>query len=250
VRVAIPYWRQRVSPVFDVAKHLLLVDIEDSAEVARSKTTINETDLLSRVSHFVDLGVELVICGAISRSMKLILEARGIDVIGQVCGNTEEVLEAFLQGHLNDRSFLMPGCRISREDFELVSQRNQKNPRNRKPNMRIAISSQGPDLTSQVDPRFGRARYFIVIETKTEELTVLDNIRNLNAAQGAGIQTVKDVINKEVDAVLTGQVGPKALEALETARVQVFLGASGTVKQAVQKLRSGQLKSVPRSALK
>ena len=115
--------------------------------------------------------------------------------------------------------------------------------------MRVAITSQGPDLNSQVDPRFGRARYLIVIETEgeTEEFTLLDNSRNLTAAQGAGIQTVKNVVQEGVDAVLTGQVGPTALEALEAARLQIFVGASGTVKHALEELRSGQLHSIPRS---
>jgi predicted Fe-Mo cluster-binding NifX family protein len=250
VRVAIPYWRQRVSPVFDVAKHLLLVDVQNSAEVARSEKTIDEADFLSRVSYVADLGVELLICGAISRPLKLILQAKGIDVIAQVCGDTEEVLKAFLGGRLNDQSFLMPGCRIRVKDFQPIADGNGDDLVVGKPHMRVAITSQGPDLTSQVDPRFGRARYFIMIETETEEFTVLDNSRNLNAAQGAGIQTVKDVIRKDVDAVLTGHVGPKALEALESARVKVFLGASGTVKHALEELRSGHLKPIPEAVLK
>lgn len=115
--------------------------------------------------------------------------------------------------------------------------------------MRVAITSQGPDLTSQVDPRFGRARYIIVFDAETEGFTALDNSRNVNAAQGAGIQTVKDVVNEGVDAVLTGHVGPKALEALGAARVQVFLGASGTVKDALSELKTAQLKPVSESVV-
>jgi predicted Fe-Mo cluster-binding NifX family protein len=83
-----------------------------------------------------------------------------------------------------------------------------------------------------------------VIDTKTDESTVLDNSRNLHAAQGAGIQTAKKVAKEVVDAVLTGHVGPKAQEALEAARVKVFLGASGTVKDALGALKSGQLGTV------
>lgn len=236
MRIGIPYRMKRVSPVFDVSKHLLLVDIEHSTEVARYKKTLAETDLVSRVCYVVDLGVELLICGAISRPLKLILEAKGLDVIGQVCGDTEEILEAFLQGNLSHQSFLMPGCK--REEFHPEPGGNENGQR--RPFMRIAITSQGPELTSQVDPRFGRARYLIVFDTQTEELTVLDNSRNLNAVQGAGIQTVKDVVNERACAVLTGHVGPKAQEALEAAQVQIFLGASGTVKDALDGLELDQ----------
>jgi predicted Fe-Mo cluster-binding NifX family protein len=240
---------ERVSPVFDVAKHLLLVDIENSIEVARSEKTIDETDLLSRVSYVSDLGVELLICGAISRPLRLILEAKGIDVIGQVCGNTEEILDAFLRGRLFDQTFLLPGCKMRTETFQPRLNGNGEDLREREPYMRVAITSQGPDLNSQIDPRFGRARYLILTNTENDEFAVLDNSRNLNAAQGAGIQTVKDVVNEGVDAILTGQVGPKALEALETARVQIFLGASGTVKEALRELRAGRLKSTPKSVV-
>jgi predicted Fe-Mo cluster-binding NifX family protein len=238
---------ERVSPVFDVAKQLLLVDIENSTEVSRKTTKIDDTDLMGRVRYVEDLKVDLLICGAISRPLTQILEAKGIEVIGQICGNTEEILQAFLKDGLDDQSFLMPGCRIRRREFHPTSRSNGNGQRRRY--MRIAITSQGRDLTSQVDPRFGRARYLIVIDTKTEESTVLDNSRNLNAAQGAGIQTVKNVVNEGVEAVLTGHVGPKAQEALEAAQVQVFLGASGTVQDALGELKSGQLRAMSKSVV-
>jgi len=249
MRIAIPFRMERVSPVFDVAKQLLLIDIEDSAEIARLEKNIDEIDLLSRASHVADLGVSLLICGAISRPLKLLLEAKAVDVIGQVCGNIEEILQAFLEGSLNDESFLMPGCKMRTRDFQPLSRGNGDHLRWKEPYMRVAVTSQGPDLTSQVDPRFGRARYIIVCDAETEGFTVLDNSRNLNAVQGAGIQAVKDVVSEGVDAVLTGHVGPKALEALNAARVQVFLGTSGTVRDALKELESGQLKSASESVV-
>ena len=121
MRIAISFWMERVSPVFDVSKHLLLVDVENSNEFKRYNKTIVETDLISRAHYIEDLGVKVLICGAISRSMKLILHAKGIDVIGQVCGNIEEILQAFLKGSLSDQSFLMPGCKMRREEFHLAS---------------------------------------------------------------------------------------------------------------------------------
>ena len=238
---------ERVSPVFDVAKHLLLVDIDHSTEVARCNKTINETELVTRASHVADLGVEVLICGAISKPLKMILEAKGIEVVGQVCGNVEEVMQAFLKGALNNQLFLMPGCKLERQEFQAISTGSRKESKPKEPHMRVAVTSQGPDLKSQVDPRFGRAKYLIVVDADSEEYTALDNSRNLNAVQGAGIQTVRDVVSEKVDAVLTGQVGPKALQALETARVQVYVGASGTVEEALRELRSGRLKSSSKS---
>ena len=105
--------------------------------------------------------------------------------------------------------------------------------------MKIAITSQGPDLHSQVDSRFGRASSFIVLDTDTDEFSVHDNTQNVNAAQGAGIQAGQAVADLGVEAVLTGNVGPKAFAALQAANVKVYPGATGTVKEAVAKLKAG-----------
>ncbi len=107
--------------------------------------------------------------------------------------------------------------------------------------MQIAVTSQGPHLNSQIDPRFGRARSFIVLDTDTDELSVHDNTRNANAAQGAGIQAGRTVVDLGVKAVLTGNVGPKAFATLQAANVRVYPGASGTVKEAFEKFKAGEL---------
>ena len=107
--------------------------------------------------------------------------------------------------------------------------------------MKIAITSQGPDLTSQVDPRFGRAKSFIVLDTDTNEFSVHDNTQNMNAAQGAGIQAGRTVVDLGAEAVITGNVGPKAFATLQAANIKVYPGASGTVKEAVEKFKAGEL---------
>lgn len=107
--------------------------------------------------------------------------------------------------------------------------------------MKIAVTSQGASLSSQVDPRFGRASRFIVLDTDTDEFSVHDNTQNVNAAQGAGIQAGRAVADLGVQAVLTGNVGPKAFATLQAAHVKVYPAVSGTVKEAVEKLKAGEL---------
>jgi predicted Fe-Mo cluster-binding NifX family protein len=107
--------------------------------------------------------------------------------------------------------------------------------------MRIAVTSQGPTLDSPTDPRFGRARYLILVDTDTGESSSADNDINLNATQGAGIQTGKRVIELAARAVITGHVGPKAFSVLDTGGVAIYTGASGTVRQAVEQFKSGEL---------
>ncbi|RKX26698.1 MAG: dinitrogenase iron-molybdenum cofactor biosynthesis protein [Candidatus Zixiibacteriota bacterium] len=108
--------------------------------------------------------------------------------------------------------------------------------------MRIAVSSQGTDLTSKVDPRFGRASYFLVFDTSDESFEVVENSQNVNAAQGAGIQAAETVANKKVDIVVAGNFGPKAFRAFEAAGIKTALWADGTVSEAIELVRNNKLK--------
>ena len=110
--------------------------------------------------------------------------------------------------------------------------------------MKVAISAQGNTPDAQVDPRFGRAKFFIVADTETGEFKAVDNIQNLNAAQGAGIQAGQNVAELDVESVITGHVGPKAFSVLQTAGIKIFTGATGSVKNALEQFKSGSLRSV------
>lgn len=80
--------------------------------------------------------------------------------------------------------------------------------------MKIAITAQGRELSSEIDPRFGRAKWLIVVNTDTGEFEAHDNSVNLNAVQGAGIQTAQNIANLGVEAVITSNVGPNAFRHL------------------------------------
>ena len=108
--------------------------------------------------------------------------------------------------------------------------------------MKIAISATGKEMSGNVDPRFGRAKYFILVDTETNASTAHDNTQNLNAAQGAGIQAGETVARLEAGAVITGNVGPKAFRILNAAGIKVYLCGQMSVTDAVQKLKTGELK--------
>ena len=108
--------------------------------------------------------------------------------------------------------------------------------------MKAAVTSQGRELNSPLDPRFGRAKFFIVADTDTGEFSVADNSQNLNAVQGAGIQAGRNVVELGVEAVITGHVGPKAFATLQAGGVQIYTGATGTVAEAIEQLKAGTLK--------
>lgn len=108
--------------------------------------------------------------------------------------------------------------------------------------MLICITSQGPDLESQVDPRFGRAAIFIIADSETGDFKAIDNQQNLQAAQGAGVQASQTVAGSGARVVLTGHCGPKAFTTLSAAGIEIFTGASGTVAQALEKYKAGDFK--------
>lgn len=107
--------------------------------------------------------------------------------------------------------------------------------------MKVVVSSQGGQMDSPVDGRFGRAKYFVLVDTETGETRGIDNSENLNALQGAGVQAAKKVADLGAEAVVATNVGPKAFSVLSAAGVKVFSGATGTVAEAIEQLDAGKL---------
>jgi predicted Fe-Mo cluster-binding NifX family protein len=106
----------------------------------------------------------------------------------------------------------------------------------------IAVTSAGPSLDNQVDPRFGRTAGFVVVDLETMETRYIDNGRSQIMAQGAGIQAAELVAPAGVNFLLTGFVGPKAFQALTAAVIRVGQNLEGlTVRQAVERFKKGQV---------
>ncbi|MGB7056006.1 MAG: NifB/NifX family molybdenum-iron cluster-binding protein [bacterium] len=104
--------------------------------------------------------------------------------------------------------------------------------------MKICVTSQGDNLDSELDPRFGRCKYFLFVDKDTLKFEAIEN-PNIDAAGGAGIQSGQLVAGKGVNAVLTGNVGPNAFQTLQTAGIDVVTGLSGSVKEAIEKYKKG-----------
>jgi len=108
--------------------------------------------------------------------------------------------------------------------------------------MKIAVSSTGQDLNASVDARFGRCQYFIIIEPETMKFEAIPN-PSITAMHGAGIQTSQLIASKGATVVLTGNCGPNAFQTLSAAGIQVIVGVTGTVKDATEKYKKGELQS-------
>jgi len=107
--------------------------------------------------------------------------------------------------------------------------------------MKIAFTMSGNDLTAPLDSRFGRAPKFLVYGLDSDTFEVVDNQRNLNAAQGAGIQSAETVARLGVKALVTGHCGPNAFRVLRAAGIRILYAGEGTVAEALARYRAGEL---------
>lgn len=104
---------------------------------------------------------------------------------------------------------------------------------------RVAVTCAGDTLDDPVDPRFGRCQYFMILALDGALEAVPNNARGLG--NGAGIQAAQEMITRKVDAVLTGDVGPKAYTVLTAAGVDIYVGCGGTVREVIERHRNGDL---------
>lgn len=107
--------------------------------------------------------------------------------------------------------------------------------------MKIAFSTSGAELSAPLDTRFGRAAKFLVYDTETKSFDVIDNAQNLNAAQGAGIQSAQNVAASGAQALVSGHCGPKAFRVLNAAGVKAYTSNAATVQEALDQYQAGAL---------
>lgn len=110
MRVAIPLSQGRVSPVFDEASRILLVDISENRERHRQEEPLLARNPFHRAQLLPTLGVDLLICGTVSQTQRAALDSAGIRIIPHICGPMEEVIVAFLDGKIENGALRMPGC--------------------------------------------------------------------------------------------------------------------------------------------
>jgi len=108
--------------------------------------------------------------------------------------------------------------------------------------MKIAVTARGKTLDDQVDPRFGRCPYFLVVDSETLQAEAVEN-PNLALGGGAGIQSAQLMAEHDVKVVLTGNCGPNAYQTLNAAEIEVVVGTGGKIRDAVEQFKSGTLSS-------
>jgi predicted Fe-Mo cluster-binding NifX family protein len=115
--------------------------------------------------------------------------------------------------------------------------------------MKICVSASADSLDAQVDPRFGRCLYFVIVDSETMKFEAIPNT-GTGAMGGAGIQAAQTIAGTGVKVVVTGNVGPNAFQALSAAGIKIVVGASGTVREAVEKYERGELNEARTSTVR
>jgi len=106
--------------------------------------------------------------------------------------------------------------------------------------MKICVSASSNSMDANVDPRFGRCPYFVIVNSETMKFDIVSN-DSTNAAHGAGIQAAQTVVNSGAKVVITGNVGPNAFKVLSATGIKVLTGVSGSISQAIKKFKNGEL---------
>ena len=106
--------------------------------------------------------------------------------------------------------------------------------------MKICVGATANNLEAQLDPRFGRCSYLVIVDSETMQFEAIPNTA-AGATGGAGIQAAQTTVDKGVKVVITGNVGPNAFGALSAAGIEIVTGASGTVREVVEKFKRGEL---------
>jgi predicted Fe-Mo cluster-binding NifX family protein len=107
--------------------------------------------------------------------------------------------------------------------------------------MKVAISSSGDTLESSVDTRFGRCPYYIIYDTESCSFEAVANKSSM-AGGGAGIQAAQSISDMKAEALITGNVGPNAFRVLSAASIKIYSGASGSIKDVIEKFKKGEYK--------
>lgn len=126
MRVAIPVWDDKISPVLDTASRLWVVDLDNQSPTSRFEIFIEEQDLSRRCLRIVGSGIDTLICGAVSRPLLNMLESSGINIIPGIVGDKDDVLEAYIKGALFNPKYLMPGYEKSKSALDKTSRSTDK----------------------------------------------------------------------------------------------------------------------------
>jgi len=181
------------------------------------------------------MGVNAIIAGGMGPRAQGLFAEKNIQTIIGVQGRVDEVIEKFLRQELESGQDLCDhghhpdgSCRHEEPPTETKTARPLEG--------KIGVTAKGPNLEEEVDPNFGRAAYFLIVDPNTLEFQSFENPHS-QAGHGAGIQSAQFVAGQGISTVLTGQVGPNARQVLDAAGIRVIAVQGCSVRQALAELK-------------
>jgi predicted Fe-Mo cluster-binding NifX family protein len=236
MKLAISTDQGYVSAHFGRCQSYTIVDIKEGQILSREEIPNPGHQPGFLPEYLSERGVNSIIAGGMGPRAQNLFSQKNIETIIGVQGTIDETIQKFLKQELEAGEDLC-GHQHGEQDHSPCDHPTEKIPQPSGAGKKICITSEGTDLSADVDPKFGRARYFLIVDPQSMDFEVVEN-PNIDAAHGAGIQTAQLIASKNVRAVLTGNCGPNAQRVLQSSGIEVVTNVSGKAEDALSKYKS------------
>ncbi len=236
MKIAISTENGYVSAHFGRCPSYTIVDIEAGRVVDRREIPNPGHQPGFLPNYLSERGVSVIIAGGMGPRAQGLFAEKKIQTITGVQGPIDEVIDLFLRQELKSGQDLCDHGSRHDEPCRHGESAGETGPRMALEG-KLCVSAKAPNLDAEIDPNFGRARYFLIIDPETQKFEALANPHS-QAGHGAGIQSAQLVASRGIATVLTGQVGPNAWRVLESAGIRVISTDKCTVREALSRLQS------------
>ncbi len=221
----------QVSAHFGRCTNYIIVEISDGKIIQR-KEVKNPGHSPGYLPHYLsEMDVDCVIAGGMGSRAQDLFRQKNIEPIIGIQGCIDEVIDKFINNELDHGRDL---CEHHHRKAQPDPQTQLSEEKSINADMRICFTAQGTSIEDEIDPRFGRALYFLIYDPQTKSIKYMDN-PNKNLQQGVGPKSVQFLSENQVDVLFTGQIGPNAQRVLQAANIKTIHGASGKIKDVLKK---------------
>jgi predicted Fe-Mo cluster-binding NifX family protein len=241
MKVAVSTDNGYVSAHFGRCPSYTIVDVKDGKITHREEIPNPGHQPGFLPQYLAERGVNTIIAGGMGPRAQGLFAQNNIAIIIGIQGPVDDVLGMFIKNELKPGEDL---CDQQHGEGHTCGDEHQEQQEHHEQNSvdwksaKICVTAQGGDLDAEVDPRFGRAQYFLFLNPVAMNIEAVENPYK-DAAHGAGIQAAQLLADKGVGVLLTGQLGPKAANVLNSAGIQTITGISGKVKAAIHNYDKG-----------